>query len=88
MVYLDGPVWLDSINSVAFVESLKELLNKENNSLVLTTAKKINGLLHGILAEGELGKVPLSFIFDLMCKTVHSTGLSRKHLLSSVKSLG
>ena len=31
---------------------------------------------------------PLSFNFDLACKTIHSTGLSKKVLLNAVKSLG
>ena len=54
----------------------------------LATKKKINGVLHGILSEGEMANRPLSFNFDLACKTVHSTGLGRQHLLNAVKSLG
>jgi len=56
--------------------------------LPLSTKKKINGVLQGVLAEGELSKIPLAFNFDLMNKTLHSVGLSKKALLAAVKSLG
>ena len=45
-------------------------------------------MLHGIVAEGELAKIPLAFNFDLMNKTIHSTGISKQNLLNAVKSLG
>ena len=64
------------------------ILNDEKSTLPLATKKKINGFLHGILAEGEMSNKPLSLNFDLACKTVHSTGLSRKNLINAVKSLG
>lgn len=64
------------------------MLAEKENGLVLATQKKIYGVLHGILAEGEMALKPLAFNLDLACKTVHSTGLSRQALLNSVKSLG
>ncbi len=50
----------------------------------LKTHKKIYGTLHGIVSEGELAKIPLGFCFDLMNKTIKSTGLSRKNLYAAV----
>lgn len=54
----------------------------------LATKKKIYGVLHGIVTEGPLAKVPLSFNFDLMNKNLHATGLSKQSLMNAVKSLG
>jgi len=63
-------------------------MNKKDFPLQLHTHKKIFGVLHGIVSEGDLAKVPLSFNFDLMNKTVKSTGLSKQGLISAIKSLG
>jgi len=60
-------------------------LNGENMTLPLSTKRKINGVLQGIIAEGELAKIPLAFNFDMMNKTLHSVGLSKQGLLSAVK---
>jgi tRNA G26 N,N-dimethylase Trm1 len=67
---------------------MMEYIGKEQFKLPLATKKKIYGVLHGIVAEGELAKIPLGFNFDLMNKTVHSTGFSKQNLLNAVKSLG
>lgn len=54
----------------------------------LKTKKKIYGILHGIVSEGDLADIPLGFNFDLMNKTIKSTGLSKKALTAAVESLG
>lgn len=86
--YEDGPVWLDKINDQSFAKTMIDYLNSEAFALPLATKKKIYGVLHGIIAEGELSKIPLAFNFDLMNKTIHSTGISKQNLLNAVKSLG
>jgi len=63
-------------------------LNGENMTLPLSTKRKINGVLQGIIAEGELAKIPLTFNFDMMNKRLHSVGFSKQGLLSAVESLG
>ena len=85
---VDGPVWLGKLNDQAYVARLQGILDDEKSGLPLATKKKINGVLHGILTESPLADKPLAFNFDLACKKVHSTGLSRKNLLNAVKSLG
>ena len=67
---------------------MQAILEREENPLPLATAKKIKGVLHGILAEGVNSKIPLSFNLDLACKSVHSTGLSKQALFNAVKSMG
>lgn len=67
---------------------MMEYIGSEQFKLPLATKKKIYGVLHGIVTQGELAKIPLAFNFDLMNKTVHSTGLSKQALLNAVKSLG
>lgn len=84
----DGPVWLDRINDQNFAKEMMDYLGSEYFKLPLATKKKIYGVLHGIVTEADLAKVPLGFNFDLMNKTVHSTGLSKQNLLNAVKSLG
>jgi hypothetical protein len=81
-------VWLDKINDQSFAQKMMDYIKSEQFKLPLATKKKIYGVLHGIVAEGELAKVPLAFNFDLMNKAVHSTGLSRQNLINAVKSLG
>jgi hypothetical protein len=56
--------------------------------LELTTSKKIKGVLHGIKQEGTMDLRPLGFNLDLVCKAMHTTGLSKQALLDAVKSLG
>lgn len=56
--------------------------------LDLKSHKKVYGTLHGILEEKELGKVPLGFNFDLMCKNAKSTTPNRKVLYAGLESLG
>ena len=62
-------------------------MGSEAYNLPLTTKKKIYGVLHGIVTEGPLAKIPLSFNFDIMNKNLHSTGLSKQGLMNAVKSL-
>ena len=88
LLVIDGPVWLGKLNNDKFIGKLQEILDDENNGLPLITKRKINGVLHGILLESPLALTPLAFNFDLACKKVHSTGLSRKNLLNAIKSLG
>jgi hypothetical protein len=40
---------LDPLNDLAFVTSMREVLEREKDPLPLATAKKIKGVLHGIL---------------------------------------
>ena len=49
---------------MSFVEGLQEILNEEGSCLGdLHTKKKINGVLHGIVSENEMGLKPLAFNF-------------------------
>jgi len=84
---IDGPVWLDRLNDLAFAKELMDYMGSETFGLPLATKKKIHGVLHGIISEGELAAVPLSFNFDLMNKNLHATGLSKQSLINAVKSL-
>ncbi len=51
---LNGPIWIDPINDLEFVQTLHEKIQQPNFDLELQTKKRIYGMLHGILAVRKL----------------------------------
>jgi len=46
---LNGPIWIDPINNLDFVQTLYDKIQKPDFDLELQTKKRIYGMLHGIL---------------------------------------
>ena len=46
---MGGPIWLDPLNDMKFVQKVSEFIDSPENQLNLASTKKIKGLLRGIL---------------------------------------
>jgi len=73
LLLLDGPVWLDPVNDLSFVESLKQHVLTKDPQKQVDTTKRILAFLENMLFEGELQNSPYSFSISKLSKFIRST---------------
>ena len=65
--HVGGPIWSDRIHDAEFVKKVVDVVNEDPSKL--GTSQRITGML-SVISE-ELADVPLYYVTDELCKTVH-----------------
>ncbi|XP_041366560.1 tRNA (guanine(26)-N(2))-dimethyltransferase-like isoform X2 [Gigantopelta aegis] len=82
--HFGGPIWVDPIHDVDFIQSVLRNIQEDPNQL--RTSERIVGML-SVMSE-ELPDVPLYYILDELCNTLHCTPLSLQLFRSAVLNAG
>jgi len=83
---IGGPIWSGPIHDPEFVAQLKETVKANRKNF--RTSKRLIGILEGIEIENQLGNIPLSINFQMICSELKSTNLPKKKILKAIQSLG
>eukprot|EP00825_Cyclidium_porcatum_P002727 TRINITY_DN11265_c0_g1_i5.p1 TRINITY_DN11265_c0_g1~~TRINITY_DN11265_c0_g1_i5.p1 ORF type:complete len:312 (+),score=79.92 TRINITY_DN11265_c0_g1_i5:170-1105(+) len=86
---LNGPVWLDSLNDIDFIQQMYQDIQSPEFDLKLKTHKKIQGQLHAIIRESQLQNCqPYGFSFKILGNKLRMSQPSKKQIFSGFQSLG
>jgi len=85
---LNGPIWIDELNDMSFATELYNQINQPGFNFPFSTKKKILGMLHGIIEEGETRKYPLSISVEMIAKWYKSTVPNKDIIRNVLKEHG
>ena len=76
---LNGPIWLDNICNLEFLQTLQKRLKSVDFDMELKTHKRILGMINGLIEEMEIKNCnPLGFDISKISSIVKINNISKK----------